>query len=512
MPMEGIREHPPVRAETKPLPNPIHVSPTARFCVILALLYLLADLTLNRFALGNGWTILWPLNGVSIGLLVMRSRSLRSWGPVMLSIAVGTGIGEYLDDNGVVLTVLQRLISALEVILCAALLPRFTRLDLWLRVPHLSLRFCVAIVAGPGLTGLLWAWLAHLTLHEQFLAAYNGWATADALGIAATLPLVLSVGTPEFRALLRWRTLPRTLGALALAFATTALIFSVDRYPLLFLLFPVLLLVDLMLTFVGASVAALGVCLLAVHMTVHHPGTLAGWFPINESERNFALQAYLGFHLLALLPASIVLLERRWMTDLLEQANSQLSLLASMDGLTGIANRRTFDERCATEWIAAQRNKTGLALIMVDIDRFKLYNDQYGHLGGDSCLQTVARILVDASNRPRDLPARYGGEEFVMLLPDTTLEGAWQLAEAVRLDVFNRNISHSGAKQGRLTLSLGCAAISPKQGESVTMLLELADMALYDAKQRGRNEVCSRSMEDQATTTFAPLARQASSA
>ena len=462
----------------------------ARTALIAGLLFYLVDTALTRFALNDSWMILWPLNGITICILLMRPRA--EWPAYLLGISFGLGISNIFRDGiGLWFTILSRLLSVAEVVLCALILPRFTQLDLWLRSPRLPLRFCAALLIGPGISGVLFAVLVRGTIHLSFFAAFNGWAIADALGIAATLPFALSVRSLEMRALFAPRALLRTFGVLFGAWATTVLIFRVEHPPLLFLLYPALLAVDLILGFAGASLCALGTCLLSVYITVHHPGPLTGWADATGIHRDLFLQAYLGFHLLALLPASIVLLERRRFASQLVDANAQLTLLASLNGLTGIANRRAFDERFAREWNAATRHGTGLALVMIDIDYFKLYNDQYGHLGGDACLRTIATVLLNVVARPLDLPARYGGEEFVILLPDTSLEGALHLAEQLRLAVFDQAIEHRDSPSKRVTLSLGCAAIKPLPGDANIRLLEFADQALYHAKQSGRNAVRS---------------------
>ncbi|UOD29269.1 diguanylate cyclase [Massilia violaceinigra] len=173
-------------------------------------------------------------------------------------------------------------------------------------------------------------------------------------------------------------------------------------------------------------------------------------------------------------------------------ANVLLQKLNGLDGLTGIANRRKFDEQLAVEWQRAKRNKYSLALLMCDIDHFKQYNDTYGHQGGDQCLKRVAAVLTEQLNRPGDLVARYGGEEFAVILPDTTIEGAVHIAnrclqhlEALRIE--NKGVSPTGY----LTISVGAAVACPGKKTAIGALIEAADRALYAAKHRGRNTVCA---------------------
>ena len=172
----------------------------------------------------------------------------------------------------------------------------------------------------------------------------------------------------------------------------------------------------------------------------------------------------------------------------LAEANIELHKLAALDGLTGIANRRRFDEALRTEWQRLQREHLPLALVMCDVDHFKLYNDSLGHQTGDVCLRKVAAVLTENLKRPADLAARYGGEEFAVLLPGTDLLGAATVAEACRGRLEDLNLPHPGGT-GRVTMSLGMAVLVPGPEHAPEHLVEQADRALYGAKQAGRNRV-----------------------
>ena len=174
----------------------------------------------------------------------------------------------------------------------------------------------------------------------------------------------------------------------------------------------------------------------------------------------------------------------------LEKSNDKLRRLSSLDGLTGIPNRRRFDEYLDLEWKRAVREQKPLGLIVLDLDHFKPYNDHYGHLTGDFCLKRVARALVSVIKRPADLVARYGGEEFSAILPDTSEEGAKHLAEEMRLTVERMSIPHAASPVSRrVTISLGVCSLMPDAESSPNRLIEGADKALYEAKQSGRNKV-----------------------
>lgn len=176
-------------------------------------------------------------------------------------------------------------------------------------------------------------------------------------------------------------------------------------------------------------------------------------------------------------------------SDLLER-------YAFIDSLTGLANRRAFDERLSQEWSRCQRSSTCLSLILLDVDHFKSYNDHYGHGQGDACLTTVARALATSQMRAYDLVSRYGGEEFVVILPDADLTGAQQIAERLRQSVYDLAYPHAASPvDNRVTISLGVACTVPQTSATAAQLLRAADRFLYEAKRAGRNRLHVGSME-----------------
>lgn len=179
----------------------------------------------------------------------------------------------------------------------------------------------------------------------------------------------------------------------------------------------------------------------------------------------------------------------------LRTAQEQLEVIATHDSLTGLANRRLFERALDIEFARGARQQSSLGLILLDIDFFKRYNDAYGHVTGDQCLAEVARVVKSCCLRKSDLAVRYGGEEFAVLLPDTDIHGAFTIAEQIRHSVKDKHIIHSGAPSGYLTVSLGCYAFVPKDGDSIEVFIERADAALYQAKNFGRNRTVVVSME-----------------
>ena len=176
---------------------------------------------------------------------------------------------------------------------------------------------------------------------------------------------------------------------------------------------------------------------------------------------------------------------------LLKRNRDQLANMSMIDGLTGIANRRRFDDYLDQEFRRGARREYPGSLLMLDIDEFKIYNDSFGHQQGDECLKAVAAEIKSHSRRPSDLVARYGGEEFAVILPDTPLGAAQMLAEKIRAGVEGLQIAHPGAQATPyVTVSIGAACTENAGITALTDLIEVADKCLYRAKETGRNRVC----------------------
>ena len=456
--------------------------------VLLAAAYMLADLILNKVAIGVGWTILWPLNGVTIALLLRTPR--RRWLRLLLVIELGTMLGERLGHNPLLRELLERTWSTIEVVLSALLLPAFASMEDWLAQPKLVRRICGALVLGPGLTGMLYAVHMHLQSHTPLLAGWTWWGPPDMLGNAVTMPVALACFAPEMWELLSLKRCSRTVLLLIGSTLLTVLIFSEGTYPLLFLYYPMLLYVDWKLSFAGASVALFLSSVLGVFCTVHGLGPFGHWPGALLLPAGVALQIYLGFHAVALLPLSLMMMERKNIGSQLREANAQLQALARQDPLTGIANRRAFDEALAVAWEHAETHRMPLSMLMLDIDHFKQFNDSNGHLLGDACLVRVAQLL-GATMGENNRVARFGGEEFVVLLPEGGVQACFQMAERLRREVVCAAIPHDDSPWGIVTISIGCATVLPAMGGERHMLLAEADAALYRAKERGRNQLAS---------------------
>jgi diguanylate cyclase (GGDEF)-like protein len=185
------------------------------------------------------------------------------------------------------------------------------------------------------------------------------------------------------------------------------------------------------------------------------------------------------------------------LNERLAEMNQELERLSVTDSLTGLANRRSFNKFLNREWLREQRGQQPFSVIMIDIDHFKMYNDHYGHLEGDVCLQKVAWALQGALCRAGDLLSRYGGEEFVAILPHTDAQGASELAASFHSRIRELELPHAASPVAPIvTISIGIASVIPSQDLSPSQVVALADKALYQAKQAGRNQSVSATFDN----------------
>jgi|GEM_PF-1736502 len=210
---------------------------------------------------------------------------------------------------------------------------------------------------------------------------------------------------------------------------------------------------------------------------------------ISETQRNMLILSGCAVALAAIIGIMVIMREAR-NTRRLRRHRDELAALSTTDALTCIANRRRFDEFLGLEWARSIRSRTSLSLIMIDIDHFKNFNDEYGHAAGDECLSAVAKAMCAVIVRSTDLLARYGGEEFACVLPETDVEHAQVIAEKLRAAVAAMNFKHEKSSVAdHVTVSVGVAALSPRPNDDLQALFETADANLYLAKEQGRNRV-----------------------
>jgi len=560
----------------------------------------------------NGTNIIWLANGLVLAFLLLVPR--WRW-PMYVAVAfLAMLTGSLLIGESIGISLLYNALNLVEILIGAFLLKRkSTALPAFTDGRYL-LRFVgFAALLGPSVAGVPFAILMHLAHHEDFLSVLTSWAVGDGLGIAVVTPTFVAILHSRLRSthLLRKHWIYP-----AMVLAVTAAVFSQNRFPLLFLVFPFLVLVLTRIDLGWAATSTLLVAVLGGWYTVHHRGPLALSVESGMEWKAAILQLYLASAMFTLYSISIVfgnlrktqselrqiaalhklvvdnsrdaivlgdldgtrtyvspgiramtgweprelvgrvfrevihpadvadvemamralragseggtleyrtrkrdgeyfwvegslrvfrdpasgrpigflnlvrdITERKRAEEHLQSAYRAMESLVVVDALTGISNRRRFDEALATEWRRALRDGDKLSLLLIDADHFKRYNDTYGHVRGDSCLKQIAEAALDVLLRPGDLVARYGGEEFAVVLPGTDEIGAKAVAEDICQAVRNRRLPHEGNAPGIVTVSVGCATVIPMRGKTPQDLIESADQALYRAKGRGRNRV-----------------------
>jgi diguanylate cyclase (GGDEF)-like protein len=457
-----------------------------RHASLLAVAYFAADLSLNTQVLGmDGGLIFWPLNGITTALLLSRPRA--AWAPILLLVGVSTALAEYLSGTDGITLVMGSAAFLPEVLLAAFVLPRFDDLEHWLRAPQLYLRFTVAVLLGPVLAAFIFAGGCRFFGTVPFWPTFADFVPSDAIGLATMMPLVLAARSVKAASLRRWTWWLQVFGVVGVTATAVILIFKSSAYPLLFILYPLLVWAEYLVGLLGSSLALCCACITAAALTADGQGPFVHSWPSAHT----AVELYLAFHLITFLPISILMTERRFLMRELRAALAQATTLASIDGLTGLANRRTFDTQIRELWQFALRHQVPLGLLMIDADHFKRFNDEFGHQAGDDCLRSLAGTLKEHVRRASDVAARYGGEEFAMLLLDVPLDNVRTVGEQIRASVLDLSIAHPApAGAGCVTISVGCASLIPQRDMAVDDLIAHADKALYRAKHDGRNRVC----------------------
>ena len=267
-------------------------------------------------------------------------------------------------------------------------------------------------------------------------------------------------------------------------------IFHQNTLPLAFTIYPIILMVGTQLGLSGAAIAINVLACISTTATLGGNGPFGAVYGGLGGPRVLVLQIFLVLSLSMTLPISIARVrpDHRSGTQV---RLAEMEALASLDGLTGVANRRRFDTALSLEWARAERERIPLALLLIDADHFKAFNDHYGHLAGDACLRSIAAAIAGVSRRPHDLVARYGGEEFAVLLPASDTAGAEKIAEMVRLAVCNLAMPHLFKRWRPGDGFHWICRQDARQPANAEELIAAADKALYRAKDKGRNQVRS---------------------
>jgi diguanylate cyclase (GGDEF)-like protein len=381
--------------------------------------------------------------------------------------------------------------NSAEVIISSLILTRIfgSPLNLSKRRPLLAF-LGVAVIGATAIASALGAsWTLLFVNAGPWLTLFRTWYLGDILGMAIIAPLIFILQRPGFFAMLHRQQLLRTICLIAVPAIATVLVFNHNADPLIFFIFPALLLVVFRLGFPGTVLSIFIVAGISIGFTVEGHGPLMLIADASMLHRIVVEQIFVAVALFTTFPVAALLEEREALQLSLLKSEQRYRELATADALTGLANRRGFDERLESEWQRAIRAHESVAILLMDVDLFKSYNDIYGHIGGDECLRCIASVIAGALQRSSDRASRFGGEEFAVILPNTELDRALVVAENIRRAVAAMNIPHPCNPHGAQTISIGVAAAIPLQGESAVSLLTQSDHALYRAKDLGRNRV-----------------------
>jgi diguanylate cyclase (GGDEF)-like protein/PAS domain S-box-containing protein len=601
------------------LPHSVHKKPwRRRHAALLRLAALFVFITLSVLCVGyyertaSGSNIIWLANGLELAFLLLVPR--WHWPRYIAVSFLAMVFGSVLIHESFQLSLLFNLLNVLEVLIIALLLKRkSTNLPVLTDGRYLLRFVAFACFLGPAIAGAPFSLYRSITQQQDFLGNLLGWILSDGLGLAVTTPTILAILRSRMRNthLLRKRWI-----YILLVILVTLGVFSQTRAPLMFLVFPFLVLVVIQIDLGWAALSTLAVALLGGWLTVRGDGPLSLSTTIGADWKAAIFQLYLISAMIMLYAISVVfgnlrktqnelrqivalhklvadnsrdaiilgdldgrrtyvspgikalagwdpedlvgrlfreivhpsdlpdvemamralragseggtieyrarkrngeyfwaegslrvyrdpatgrpigyldlvrdISERKRSEENLQSAYRAMETLVVVDPLTGIANRRRFDDLLANEWRRALRESAKLSLLLIDVDHFKRYNDTYGHVRGDSCLKQIAEAALDVIFRPGDLVARYGGEEFAVVLPGADETGARAVAEDICQAIRNRQLPHEGNAPGIVTVSIGCATMVPLRGKTAQDLIEAADQALYRAKARGRNRV-----------------------
>ena len=584
--------------------------------VAVAVFFGVATAAGNAFTLDAGRiSVFWPGNGILVAYLLTRPS--REWWKLLIAALLGNIVAYDFFSGPLTEISILALCNMSEVAAASVLLRRGLRRYGDLASRGMMAEFLLyAVLLAPALAVGLASSYMHLAHGTSPSQTFRLWFPADAMGMALMVPVTLAVLHPDMRNLVVRKNLLRSLGVVAGVLSATCLVFGQDRYPLLFLLFPLLMVVVFEAGVFAAFLVLLEMLIVGAQFTMHGMGPFWLHRGATAEESVFRLQLYVLVMMASIVPVGATLERQRqlrrslrqglkryqlladnsrdivvlaslqgtrlyvspavtdvlgWMPEewtgqdaaelmfpddvapfrrLLKEmlhgedkrtfryrsrhknggyvwmeasmrtvldegthrpngfvanvrdiservdAEQKLSLAyeqmqrqAQQDGLTGLANRRRFDEGLDAEWRRGRRTGRMLALLMVDIDNFKRINDTYGHRAGDYCLQAVAACLRMTARRPSDVIARYGGEEFAILLPDVEVATALVMAEGLCIKIREQRIDAGVGRELTLTVSVGVAAQVPDTDVRADVLVEAADRALYAAKQSGRNRV-----------------------
>ena len=462
----------------------------ARLAMVFLLLGVCSWLGIMLSRQSEGVATIWLSNGILFGLVITRPP--QQWLAYLAAGVTADTLADMVYGDPFRLAAGVSVANSVEVMISCFLLTLLfgTPLNLSKRQPLIGF-LLVSVVGATALTSALGAsWTLLFVDNGPWWQLFRTWYLGDILGMAIIAPLVFMLQRPGFFSILRREQLPRTLLVLLVPAITTVLVFTHDRDPLTFFIFPALLLVVFQLGFSGTVLTIFLLALLSIGFTVKGHGPLMLITGEHALLHRIVIdQIFLSVAIFTMFPVAALLEEREALQGSLAASEARHRRLAHADELTGLYNRRAFNTRLETDWQHAVDAGEFIALLLLDADLFKNYNDIHGHLGGDECLRLIAGIIAESSNGEPRTAARFGGEEFAIILPGEDAERAQQVAEQVRQAILEMKLPNPSTSTGVQTVSLGVVALVPQRGQHVMELISLADRALYRAKDLGRNRV-----------------------
>jgi diguanylate cyclase (GGDEF)-like protein len=455
------------------------------FLVLLAFSWL--GIVLSRQS--EGVATIWLTNGMLFALVIAKPRSV--WVRYFVIGFVADTLADVIYGDPLRLSVGVAVANSAEVIISCLILTRIfgSPLNLSKRRPLLGF-LGVAVIGATAVASALGAsWTLLFVNAGPWLTLFRTWYLGDILGMAIIAPLVFVLQRPGFFIMLQREQLLQTIYLISVPAIATVLVFNHSADPLIFFIFPALLLVVFRLGFPGTVLSICIVAGISIAFTVAGRGPLMLIADATMLHRIVVEQIFVAVALFTTFPVAALLEERKALELSLQKSEQRYRELATADALTGLANRRGFDEQLEAEWQRAIRAHESVAILLMDVDLFKSYNDIYGHIGGDECLRCIAGVIAGALQRSSDRASRFGGEEFAVILPNTELDRALVVAENIRCAVAAMNIPHQCSPHGIQTISIGVAAAIPVHEALAVALLMQSDRALYRAKDLGRNRV-----------------------
>ncbi|MBB5057332.1 diguanylate cyclase (GGDEF)-like protein [Granulicella aggregans] len=457
-----------------------------RLGVVLVVLTVCSWLGIALSRQSGGVATIWLSNGILFGLVITQPR--KRW---LAYFAVGLIADTSADvfwGDGFWLALGVSVANSFEVITSCVVLTRIFGhpFNLSRRRPLLGF-LGVSVVCAAALTSAMGAtWTMLWQDAGPWLQLFRTWYLGDMLGMALMAPLTFMLQREDFFSILHPARLANTLLLLLVPAAATLLVFSHNGDPLIFFLFPALMLIVFKLGFPGTVTTIFVVALLSIGMTVKGHGPLMLITGEHAMLHRIVVdQIFLAVAIFTLFPVAALLEERAALQLCLEASEARYRSLATLDELTGLANRRAFNQRLSEEMQSEQE----IALLLIDADLFKRYNDHYGHMMGDECLQAVAEAISGAATLSDAFVSRFGGEEFAVILPGTGLQQGRAIAEQIRTAVVEMQLPHPSTQIGYQTVSIGVSASTAAGQGRAADLIGQADMALYRAKDLGRNRV-----------------------